>query len=175
MRHGLRLMEPRAVPAVIAVVVCVATLVFAWRESSRRSPAASAERTETPDHTQREKQRSEATKLRLELAGKLFDLSIILLGALWGLLVAGKLPIDLTRWTDAVLFAASNLLLSFSIVYHIRYRRDVARLLWDSAPYQPDIHSDLVNYLFRLQWVFFFASLIPLTLTVLWLTVAGGA
>lgn len=161
MLDGLRLIF-----ALASVFLCLAVLGYAvWRSKNvpQNIPVVD------PDS-----QRANATKLRLELSTKAFDMGIIVLGVVWGLVLAEQIRIDFSRWTDAILFLSSNILVLFSVLYHFLYKRRVSTLLWDLAPRQPDIFSEHVDYLFKAQLMFFFASLIIGTLTVLSVRVLGG-
>jgi hypothetical protein len=112
-------------------------------------------------------QRTKAIEVRLDLSSKLFDIGIILLGVLWGLVLADTIVIKFSRGTDVALFASSNVLLLLSLFFHLLYKRRIAALQWDLAPKQPDIFSKHVNYLFQTQWLFFFASLVTGFFTIL--------
>lgn len=119
-------------------------------------------------------QRFEAIKLRLELSSRLFDIAIVLVGVIWGLILAERVQLRLSRWTDATLFIVGNLLLLLSLLFHLVYKRRVATLTWDLDPNLPDIFSADVDYLFSAQWMFFLASLFVGLLTVLSAKVPGG-
>lgn len=123
----------------------------------------------------RNDQLSEAITFRVELSGKLFDIGVVLLGVLWGLILSERVPLKLSRWTDILMFANSNVLLLLSLFFHLSYKRRVATLIWDLEPRYPDIFSEHVDYLFRAQWIFFFSSLIGGLFTLLSAKVLGGA
>jgi hypothetical protein len=156
----------RIVFALVAVGICLAVLIYAF-VSYRRVPQAIKIVAATD-------QRSEAIKLRLELSSRLFDISLVLLGVIWGLILAEKVQLQLSRWTDATLFAVGNLLLLLSLLVHLVYKRRVATLMWDLTNKLPDIFSEDVDYLLRAQWMFFMASLFAGLLTILSAKVLGG-
>ena len=64
-------------------------------------------------------QRTKGLDLRVEFSSKLFDLSLLLLGAIWGLVLADKVSIHFQRWQEVVLFSTSNFLLVLSMLFHI--------------------------------------------------------
>jgi len=121
-------------------------------------------------------QRVEATKTKLELSGKLFDVGMLLVGVLWGLILSDRVPVRLSRWTDIAMFVIGNILVLCSLLFHLLYRQRVATLVWDLAPAakQPDIFGEHVDYLFQVQWLSFFASLLVGLLTILSARVLGG-
>jgi len=106
-----------------------------------------------------EEQRLEATKQRLDISVKLFDTALLFLGALWGLVLADKYPLKLSDRGNAVVFVCSNALILLSLLFNVLYRRRVSTLLWDLETKLPNIFAEPVDYLFRVQWMFFLCSL----------------
>jgi hypothetical protein len=158
----------------VSSAVCLVGLIYAV-VSWVRVPTA------TPSQPANE-ERKKALDLRVELSAKLFDVGLLLLGVLWGLVLAEKVVIRFSRWQDVALFASSNLLLLISLFSHLVYRMRLANLLWalgaanaaGGASRLPDIHEPLVNASFRVQWILFYASLISEFLTILVVKVVGG-
>lgn len=161
------LLTIRIVFAVVSVAICFGVLIYAFLRYKKVPQAIGMVDTSV--------QRSEAIKLRLELSSRLFDISIILLGVIWGLILAEKVQLRLSRLTDATLFVVGNLLLLLSLLFHLLYKRRVATLMWDLDPKLPNIFSADVDYLFSAQWMFFLASLLAGLLTILSAKVLGGA
>jgi hypothetical protein len=112
-------------------------------------------------------QRFEALKMRAELSGKMFDVTVIFLGVVWGLILAGSVPTGFTRWQDDTMFISSNLMLLFSLFCHFQYKNRIATLLWDLAPNQPDISGGSVHHLLFAQWVTFLCGLFVGLLTII--------
>jgi len=151
---------------VTSIAICLAVLIYAFVRH-KKVPQAICMLAWTA-------QRFEAIKLRLELSSRLFDIAIVLVGVIWGLILAERVQLRLSRWTDATLFIVGNLLLLLSLLFHLVYKRRVATLTWDLDPNLPDIFSADVDYLFSAQWMFFLASLFVGLLTVLSAKVPGG-
>jgi hypothetical protein len=129
-------------------------------------------------------------ELRIELSSKLFDLGLLLLGVLWGFVLAKEGSIHFSHWQDIVLFVSSNLLLLISLLCHLVYRLHLANMVWDlavppSPPASesvappstlplPDIRDAYVDVPFKAQWMLFFAALISGLCTILAVKVLGG-
>jgi hypothetical protein len=157
----------QAIFALFSGSVCVMVIAYAlWRRA--RVP------NNYPLKEDVSADRVESVKIRLDLSAKLFDVGVVLLGVLWGLILSDKVPVKLSQWADVLLFVSSNALLVLSLFFHLLYKRRVATLMWDLAPSQPDISSQHVNYLFDVQWLSFFASITAGLLTVLSTKVLGG-
>ena len=140
-------------------------------------------------------QRKKGLDLRIDLSSKLFDLSLLLLGAIWGLVLAEKVSIHFSRWQETALFITSNLLVLLSMFFHLVYRIRMANLLWDlaqndpapannpsgvvqfpgPAPTQfPDIRDAFVEFPLTTQYLLFFAALCSGFFTILIAKVLGS-
>jgi hypothetical protein len=146
--------------ALVSAGLCVMILGYGgWRRA--RVPAAIP-------LVDASEQRTDALKQRLDISAKLFDLGLLLLGALWGLVFTDKYPLGLSVWTNVAVFISSNVLILLSLLFSLLYRRRVSTLTWDLAPKSfPDIFSEHIDYLFQLQWLFFICSLLTGCFTVL--------
>lgn len=156
--------------AATALGVCGAALVYVAISRARvRMAIPQALRTE---------QRTDAVKLRLELSSRLFDISLVLMGVIWGLTLTDKFQLRLSLWTHSIMFVAANVLLVFSLLFHLLYKRRISTLMWDLSTDAnanlPDIFAPDVDYLFSAQWLFFLASLFVGLLTVLSAKIPGG-
>jgi hypothetical protein len=158
--------ELETVFAVVAVLLCIGLLFYAL---VRRFgvPASIPAKEGATDETRK------GMELRLDLSAKLFDVGIVLLGVLWGLVLADKIQITFSRWQHVLLFVSSNLLLLLSLFFHLLYKRRVSALLW-SLNRLPDIASEHVDYLFQVQWLFFLSSLVTGFFTVVSAKLLGG-
>jgi hypothetical protein len=152
---------------VATAAICVAVLVYA---AVRRSKVPPALETRKPA----EQQRAKAIDMRLDLSEKLFDMALALLAVLWGLVLAEKVRLDVRHAREAVLFTSTNALIVISLLFHLLYRRRLSALLWDLAPEQPDIFSEHVDYLLKVQSTTFFAGLFAVAVTLISTRVMGG-
>ncbi|MBW1804367.1 MAG: hypothetical protein JRJ85_26995 [Deltaproteobacteria bacterium] len=152
--------------ALFSGLMGILVLWYAYRRHSSVPPDFPAE--------ERQEQRCQAINIRLDLSTKLFDVGLIFLGVLWGLILTEQIMIKLWLWTDVVLFINSNILLLFSLLTHLLYKRRVSTILWDISPLQPSILSKHIDYLFNVQWMFFFASLIAGFFTIISVKIIGG-
>ena len=152
--------------AVVSIVMCLTLLVYALVR--RLGVPHSIPTKDSPSEAARK-----GMELRLDLSAKLFDLGILVLGVIWGLVVTDKVPINFCQWQHRILFISSNLLLLFSLLFHLLYKRRVSALLW-SLDRLPEMSSEHVNYLFQVQWLFFFASLLVGLFTVVSVKLLGG-
>jgi hypothetical protein len=158
--------ETETALAVVAVLLCIGLLLYALVRRIR-VPASIPLKDSPTSETQK------GMELRLDLSAKLFDVGIVLLGVLWGLVLADKIQINFSRWQDVLLFVSSNLLLLLSLFFHLLYKLRVSALLW-SLNRVPDIASEHVDYLFQGQWLFFLASLVTGFFTVVSVKLLGG-
>jgi hypothetical protein len=127
-----------------------------------------------------------AIEVRIELASKLFDLTLVVLGVVWGFVLADKVNIELSRWQNVVLFVSSNVLLLISLFSHLVYRLHLANAMWSlagplalqkngaPAPELPIITEDYIETPFNIQWVLFFISLVSVLCTILVVKLIGG-
>jgi hypothetical protein len=128
-----------------------------------------------------------ALDVRIELASKLFDLSLLMLGVVWGFILVDKVAIDLSRWQNLVLFISSNVLILISLFSHLVYRLHLANVMWSLAgplapkksdgspdPQLPDITETYIETPFNIQWVLFFISLVSVLCIVLVVKLLGG-
>jgi hypothetical protein len=164
--------------AVISAVVCAIGLLYALANWWRTPSAFKA--VEPSDDLRK------ALDLRIDLASKLFDLSLIVLGIVWGFVLADKVTIDLSRWQHVVLFISTNLLLLISLFSHLIYRLHLANMMWSLAgplaadstgkanPKLPDITDDYVETPFNIQWILFFVSLVSVLCTIIVVKIFGG-
>jgi len=74
-------------------------------------------------------QKARGARLRLDLSAKLFDMGVVVLGVLWGLILTEKVPAESYRLTDLLRFAFSNILLLLSLLFHLSYKRCISTLL----------------------------------------------
>jgi hypothetical protein len=169
---------PSAALAIGSCALCLVVLAYAFWMWRKKPPAFPTK--------PRDEQRAKALELRIDLAAKLFDIGLLLLGVLWGLVLADKVAIHFSRWTDGLLFISSNVLLLLSLLFHLLYRRNVGNMLWDlvpppagaseppSQPELPDMRHAYVEFPFTVQWLFFFGSLASGLCTILVVKVLGG-
>lgn len=154
--------------AVVSLVFCVALIGYALYKRSRVPgvfPTVAA-----PSDGQKK-----ALDARLDLSSKLSDLTLLLLGIVWGLVLAEEVAIKFSRWQDTTLFVSSNLLLLLSTFFHLLYRRRISNLLWDISPAYPDIRSRHVEFLLTIQWSYFYAGLVAVGFTLILTKVLGGS
>src|SRR5687767_116035 len=100
-------------------------------------------------------------EIRLDLSQNLFQLALLMLGSLWGLVIAKKdeAQIVFSKLPEVVLFIGASLLLIFSVVSYSLYVNRVTAYLSDAAissafssePSLPNIFNQNVNYLFVIQ------------------------
>jgi len=152
--------------ALLSLLMCVAVLIYAAARWACVPGFISAK-----DKANEETRKG--MELRLDLSAKLFDMAVVVLGVVWGLVLTEKVQIKLHRWQHLVLFLSSNALLLFSLFFHLLYKRRVSALLW-SLGQQPDITSEHVDYLFQVQWLLFFSSLLTGLFTVVSVKLLAG-
>ena len=169
--------------AVASSVLCTAGLIAAL-VSWLRAPGAF--RTQAVSD-----ELKKGLELRIELSSKLFDLGLLLLGVLWGFVLADKEAIHFSHWQDVALFVSSNLLLLTSLLCHLIYRLHLANMVWDLAvpppppappavpppfaPRLPDIRDSYVEFPFNAQWSLFFLALLSGLCTIVTVKVLGGS
>jgi hypothetical protein len=108
--------------AMVSLGLCIVGLAYAIVSWIRVPTAATSQ----PANEERKK----GVDLRIELSTKLFDLGLLLLGVLWGFVLADKAVYRFSRWQDLMLFTTSNLLLLISLFSHLVYRMRIANMLW---------------------------------------------
>lgn len=99
--------------------------------------------------------------IRLDLSQNLFQLALLMLGSLWGLVIAKKdeAQIVFSKLPEVVLFIGASLLLIFSVVSSSLYVNKLTAYLSDAAiasaysnePSLPNVFNQNVNYLFIIQ------------------------
>lgn len=172
-----------SVLAIVSSVLCAAGLVVAT-VSALRTPGAFRSEAVSDEL-------KKGLELRIELSSKLFDLGLLLLGVLWGFVLAEKETIHLSRWQDGVLFISSNLLLLTSLLSHLIYRLHLANAVWDLAvpptpppapavapaftPRLPSIRDSYIEFPFKVQWSLFFLGLLSGLCTIWVVKVLGGS
>lgn len=121
---------------------------------------------------------SKSVDLQLGLSETLFQVGLLMLGALWGLVIAKKDEVHLvfSRRSELVMFVGSSALLLLSLCSYGIYIRKVARYIAVASvivyknpkltPYVPDIFDQNVNYLFACQIVSLIAGTINGMLTL---------
>jgi hypothetical protein len=101
-----------------------------------------------------------AVELKVAQSNHLFDLGLVLLGALWALVIAKKDEVGITLgdWPEVITFCIASLLLLLSFVCHESYLDNLsdAHLLgaMTSLPGKvmvPDVSDPLVTYLLENQ------------------------
>lgn len=165
----------RTILAILSTLIATGLTGYViWRW--RTTPARDKIDTDNPgsDKEQRE-QRDVSIEHFKDLSGKLFDVALLLLGIVWGLVLADKVRLDVSRTADVVQFVATNFLLCLSLYCHVVYRRRMAILLWDLAPLQPSVFSPLVDYLFEVQWWSFLLSVLTGVFTIVSVKLVGAA
>jgi hypothetical protein len=106
---------------------------------------------------------SKSIETRLGLAQTLFQLTILMIGALWGLLIAKKDEIKLVfaQYSEVVMFISASAVLLLSISAYAFYLNKLSSQFADAGSlgnlgetlYIPDIFDQNINYLFILQIV----------------------
>ena len=106
-----------------------------------------------------------SVETRLDLSRSLFELALLMLGALWALVIAKKdeAQIVLSKPSEALMFLGASLLLLLSVSSHAVYLNNVTRYLADAAASSksgagvnldlslPNIFDRNVNYVFVIQ------------------------
>lgn len=154
--------------AIVSSGFCVALVLYALYKRSK-VPAA------FPTVAAPTESQKKAVDVRMDLSGKLCDLALLLLGIVWGLVLAEKVSINFSRWQDSVLFVSCNLLLLLSTFFHLLYRLRLSSLLWDISPAYPDIRSEHVDFLITVQWFYFYGGLIAVGFTLILTKILGGS
>lgn len=99
-------------------------------------------------------------EMRLSLSENLFQLALLMLGALWGLVIAKKdeAQIVFSKAPEVILFVGASLLLIFSAVAYSLYVNKLTGYFSDAAISAgggdlslPNIFDQNVNYLFVIQ------------------------
>lgn len=154
--------------AALVALLCAALMLYVWWRSRHAPPSDKIPLVDPDD------QRRKVVELRLEWSGKLFDLGVVLLGVIWGLILTKEnADVKLTWWPHIVLFVSANFALLLSLFFHWKYKRLVGAVMWDLAPAQPDIFSEYIDYPFRAQWLAFMLSLIAGILTIVSIKLLG--
>ena len=112
-----------------------------------------------------------AVDTQLALSETLFQVGILMLGALWGLVIAKKDEIQLvfSQRSEVIMFVGSSSLLLMSVCAHGFYLDSVSHYFVDAAVASergglpasvPDIFDQNVRYLFICQFVSLLAGMI---------------
>ena len=144
----------RGVLAVASVVISlgcvVATVVISWNVSIAEG---------LPDIPFNDLA-AKSLEMRLDLSQSLFQLALLMLGSLWGLVIAKKdeAQIVFSKTPEVALFVGASLLLIFSVVSHSLYINKLTAYFSDAAVSAgggelslPNIFDQNVNYLFIIQ------------------------
>lgn len=115
-----------------------------------------------------------AIEVRLEQTKSLFELGLLLLGALWALLIAKKdeARIVLSDRPEVGMFLCASTLLLLSLLCHLLYAQEITDILSlagklaDEKPSLPDIFNSNINYLFLAQCWFLVGGLVVAVLTL---------
>ena len=111
----------------------------------------------------------EAVNLRLDTAQRYFDLALLLLALLWGLIILEREKVRLTRadMPEIWMFIIANVLLVSSMVTHLLYKGRIESLYWDTVGNNfPDLFGEHVSSLYYSQQFFLGGSIIVGVLTV---------
>lgn len=119
--------------------------------------------------------RKQALEMVRAESGNLFNLSTVLLAALWAALVIPKeTRLDHQDQPNIILFAFANVLLAGSLFFGLRYSQLISRLYWDMGPLlsKSEKFADVMNTPWivlhqTLAAVYFFAGLIASALSLL--------
>jgi hypothetical protein len=101
---------------------------------------------------------------QLDLSKTLFEISLLMIGALWALVIAkpGEAQLVLSDGAQVVMFLSASIVLLISACSYCLYLHNVSHYFVDAAvaaskgnldPTVPDIFDQNINYLFRCQIV----------------------
>ena len=116
---------------------------------------------------------------RLVLAQSLFQVALLMVGALWGIVIAkpGEIQIVFRRNAEIVMFVSASVVLLVSIISYGFYLNKITHQFAEAvrsrsnsaipiAAFIPDVFDQNVNYLFTLQFVSLAAGILNGVLTL---------
>lgn len=117
---------------------------------------------------------------RMVLAQSLFQVALLMIGALWGLVIAkqGEIQIVFHERAETTMFVSASIVLLVSVFAYAIYLQKIsdqfvdAVRAWSKSDIQlpvtvPDVFDQNVDYLFTLQWVSLAAGIINGVLTLI--------
>lgn len=144
----------RWILASVCLLTVLVGVVLAWCNSSGKGGADELPFTEPLQ---------KAVEIRIEWSGKNAEIAILLIAALWGLVLAGKDEVRLSKMDrpEWLMFASANLLLGAAFFVHQRFTNAVANALVDAvrivpggkdlSPKVPDVFGPLFQWGYTLE------------------------
>lgn len=107
---------------------------------------------------------AKSIETQLDLSKTLFEITLLMIGALWALVIAKKdeAQLVLSDWRQVVMFVSASTVLLISACSYCLYLQNVSHYFVDASvaaskggiePTVPDIFDQNINYLFRCQIV----------------------
>src|SRR5207245_1594628 len=117
-----------------------------------------------------------AIEINIEQSRSLFQVSLLILGALWGLIVATETKARITRrdYPEIWMFVCANLLLVLSFLWHSIYLAGIsdaykvaATTCAEVSKCIPDVLDDQIHHVFKYQRAFLVAGVVVSVLSLL--------